>query len=211
MSKKEVQTEQVAIAKLDNFSTVNEMHGLAQTLIDGKMIPTSLNTPEKVISVIQLGRELGLGAVSSLNNIHNIQGRTTLSVHAISALLYKAGVAYKILKDFEQFDKPKIEADGSISTVKDIETIIRFYRKWNGETIENDIRFTWSEAQLAGLTTKDNWKKMPKIMMRSRCLTIGARFCGPDFMVGMYEASEWADVKNVPITLDEEGEIISID
>jgi hypothetical protein len=138
------------------------MRGLAQTLISGGMIPSGLNTPEKVISVIQLGRELGLGAVSSLNNIHNIHGRTTLSVHAISALLYKAGVAYKIMKDFEKYEKPKVQEDGSIGTQTDVETVIRFYRMWNGQVIENDIRYTWSEAQAAGLTTKDNWKKMPR-------------------------------------------------
>jgi hypothetical protein len=201
---------EVALAKLDNFNTVDEMRGLAQTLIDGKMIPTALNTPEKVISVIQLGRELGLGAVSSLNNIHNIQGRTTLSVHAISALLYKAGVAYKVVKDFETFEKPKVGEDGEITTTKDIETVIRFYRMWNGQVIENDIRYTWSEAAMAGLTVKDNWRKMPKIMLRSRCLTIGARFCGPDFMVGMYETAEWAEVKNTPIEVNEEGEVIVI-
>jgi len=46
-------------------------------------------------------------------------------------------------------------------------------------------------------------------MLRSRALSIGARFVAPHAMLGMYETSEWADVVNIDsIEIDEDGEII---
>lgn len=57
-----------------------------------------------------------------------------------------------------------------------------------------------------GLTEKDNWKKMPKIMLYTRCLAIGARRVAADAILGMYETSEWADVVGQNYTLVE-GEV----
>jgi len=44
--------------------------------------------------------------------------------------------------------------------------------------------------------------------MRSRCLTLGARFVAPQAVLGMYEVSEMAEIVNEDIILDTEGEII---
>ncbi len=46
-------------------------------------------------------------------------------------------------------------------------------------------------------------------MMRARALAIGGRFVAPDALLGMYETSEWAEIVNETIKLDEEGNPIS--
>lgn len=200
----EIVKSETQIAKLDSFSSIEDMLGLARTLIDSKLVPPTLNSPEKVITVIQQGRELGFGAVTSVNNIHNIQGKPTLSVHAINAKLTQKGIKIKTLKDFEP-----IRVDGK---VVDAETVIRFYipldRPIGGNYyLEEDVKFTWSMATAMELTTKSNWIKMKQIMLWNRCLSIGARRVAADAIMGLYETTELLDSLNKNYNLSEEGEV----
>lgn len=194
--------------KLSGFSTVGEALSFAQLLIDSKLIPSTLKTPDAVVAVILQGRELGFGPITSVNNINNIQGKPTLGVHAIAAKLAQAGLTYQLIKDYEP--ETKTDAEGK-ETIVDRVTTFRFFRMWNGRVIENDVSYRWSEATKAGYTTKDNWVKMPRIMMRTRALTVGARLVAPEAILGLYETSELADAKGVNYSVTEEGEVTVID
>jgi hypothetical protein len=148
------------IAKLDSFNNMAEMKSFASELIASGFLPQSLKKPEQVVSVILKGRELGMGPMFAVSNIHVIQGNPVLSVHAIAALLIKANVMYKIIKDYE----PMKNDAGEIVKIGDkpnYVTTVRFYRKWEGQIIEQDISFSWAEAVAQQLTGKDNWMKMP--------------------------------------------------
>ena len=73
--------------------------------------------------------------------------------------------------------------------------------------------FTWRDAELAGLTTKDNWKRMPKEMLYARCLAKGANRIGQDLLLGLYMTDELADAFNVAeqqMVRDEEGFVVEI-
>ena len=194
--------------KLSGFSTVGEALSFAQLLIDSKLIPSTLKTPDAVVAVILQGRELGFGPITSVNNINNIQGKPTLGVHAIAAKLAQAGLTYQLIKDYEP--ETKTDAEGK-ETIVDRVTTFRFFRMWKGRVIENDVSYRWSEATKAGYTTKDNWVKMPRIMMRTRALTVGARLVAPEAILGLYETSELADAKGVNYSVTEEGEVTVID
>jgi len=193
--------------KLASFATAQEAISFAEVLIASKLVPQSLKTPESVVAVILQGKELGFGPVTSLNNINNIQGKPTLSIHAIAAKISQAGIAYKLVQDFEEIVK---QIDGEDKIVDRI-TTFEFYKKWNGETITNRVSYRWSEATKAGYTTKDNWQKMPRIMLRTRALTIGARIVAPEAILGLYETSEMADVKGVNYETTEEGVVTILD
>jgi len=200
MDKNKLAVKEERVAKFNDFNDIGDMMGFAETLIKSKMLPPAYNTPEKVVAAVTQGKELGFDPMTSLSNLHVIQGKPTLSVHAIAALLARAGIVWKIVKDCES-----IEKDGK---VVDKITTIRFLKKWHGETIENDISFTWKEAQAQGLTVKDNWKRMPQIMLRNRALAIGARFVAPDALLGIYETTEMAEVMKVEHTVDAEGAVV---
>lgn len=199
------------LTKLSEFSSAEEMLKYAELLISSKLVPTSFKSPEQLVAVILQGKELGFGPVTAINNIHNIQGRATLSVHAIAALLKNAGISYKLIED-----GVFVRKDGTVDKTKvaDVEyadkrTTIRFYEKPKSMNIiiENDISFSLSEAKSQGLLEKDNWKRMQLIMLRARCLAIGARFVAPNALLGMYETTEWADVSGITLELDEDGNI----
>lgn len=203
-----VKVENSGIDKIDKFTTLSEMRSLAQVMIDSGMAPKSLKTPEAVISVILLGRDLGFGAATSINNINQIQGRSTLSIHAITAKLLQKGIKFKTIKDFEPVKGMK---DGKEVTV-DYATTIRFYSPLefaiDGEMyLTEDTTFSWSMASQMGLTGKENWVKMKKIMLWTRCMSLGARRVAGDFILGMYETSEWSDVVGQNYKMHEDGEV----
>lgn len=152
---------------------------------------------EDVLIAIRTGSELGFSEMVSLNNIHAINGKAGLGIHLLTALLLKNHVRYKVIKDFEKkVSTPNPTANAPV----DYETVVKFTR-WHknpdGTTDkeETDFSYTWSEAHKQGLLDKDNWKKMPKIMLRTRCITLGARLVAPDILLGMYEYSELAEIE----------------
>ncbi len=203
----------LSLTKFTKFDTVEDMKAYAQVLLDSKLIPDAFKTVEAVVAAVAQGRELGFEPVTSLNNIHVIQGRATLSVHAIAALIKKAGIIYKLLEDAVY-----VREDGGADKLKipdivyvDRRTTIRFYSRSKDMptlVVENDISFTFTEARDQALTDKPTWKKMLKIMLRNRTLAIGARFVSPDALLGMYESVEWADAVGEAVLLDKEGNII---
>jgi hypothetical protein len=201
---REPATNNQAIAKLDNFTNMGDVLGYAETLLQSKLLPTSIKTPEAVAAIILSGKELGLGAMAALNNIVVIQQRPTLGVHAIGALLRKAGADSQTLEDFV----PVMGLEGDTKDkVVDYRTTIRFFRRSNGRELQEDVSFTWKEATKMELTAKPTWTKMPKIMLWSRCFAIGARRIAPDALLGIYETAEAADFSGQNYRVDEEGKV----
>lgn len=198
----EVVPKEEALTKLGNFQSTQEMMEYAAVLIQSKLVPQAFNTPEKVVAAIQTGRELGFGPMASMNNLHVIQGRATLSVHALGALMKKKGIITKTIKDFEPI---KDEAGKTIDAI----TTIRFYQPSPVGYIEEDVSFKFSQAKAMGLTTKDPWIKQAPIMNWTRCFSIGCRRVAPDAILGLYETSEAADFQNsrTDYTITEEGQV----
>lgn len=226
------------ITKFDSFNSVDEMLGFADYMIKSKLVPSNLKDPEKLVAIIVQGRELGFGAATSINTIHNIQGRVTLSVHAILALLKRRNIAYRITEDMYAVrqdgsadpvkryrNKVRIDENGNEVPVmvknptigeevpvqeeayiyNDMRTTVEFYEMWNGQVITHKMSFTWMEAVQQGLTDKDNWKRMPRIMMRTRALALGARLVAPDALLGLYETTEAADFSNTKVNITNDG------
>jgi hypothetical protein len=209
--------------------SMDQMLTAAKVMIESGLCPKNINAPEQVVMIMKMGSEIGLNTMAALNNIHSIQGRPTLGVHAIAGQLKKYGVTYNVVSDF----LPMYDATGSVCDyitviefvdtvaltafkkelleIKDLPADIRqlyiaALDKTKG-TIFHSQAFKWSEAQSMELTGKDNWKKMPRQMCSTRCLTLGGRFFKPEALMGYLETSEAAEVFNVQHSIDEEGEV----
>jgi hypothetical protein len=192
-----------SVGKFDDFSSMEEMQSFATTLLKSKILPDAYKTPEAVIATVIQGKELGLKAMTALQNIHFISGKPTLGIHAISALLRSKGIDSKVLRDFE----PITNSEG---VTVDYITTVRFYRYSNVTkgVIEEDCSFTWTDANAASLTGKDVWKKFPKNMMYARAYSNGARRIAGDVLLGIYETSEMADSVGTSYQLDADGNVI---
>lgn len=179
---------------------IKEYRRIALDVLNSKLAPRGVDTVEKIVVILQTGRELGFTPMLSLANIHVIEGRPTLGIHMVAALLKRSGVDYQTLEDYVPVIKP---IDGQ-DRVVDYRTTIVFFRKGaTDRTIEEKVSFTYKEAVQAGLATKTNWKNYPKAMTWNRCLVLGARRVAPDAILGMYEMTEMADVHDVPYEVEE--------
>ena len=181
-----------------------------QNLIDSKHLPSHVKNTQTAFTIVQMGKELGFAPMQALHQIVPIQGKLSLSAKAIGAVLRKGGVKFRTLEDgiYVYGEKVSIEKlDGEKAT--GMRTTIEFTR----DGIIELCSFTWRDAELAGLTIKDNWKRMPKEMLYARCLAKGANRIGQDLLLGLYMTDELADAFNVAeqeMVRDEEGFVVEI-
>lgn len=208
LSAKEEPLSNKSLTKLGDFTDMEGMISYAKSLLVSNLIPKSLRTPEAVVAVILMGKEMGFEPMTSLTQLHNIQGRVTMSVHAMGAKIRQAGVAWSTIENFAPVFSLK---EGEKDKVVDYQTVIEFYRPFQGKLLTERVSFSWQEAKKMGLAEKENWTKMPKVMLWSRCFSIGARRVAPDALLGMYETAEWAEVAGVKHTVDNEGEVTLVD
>lgn len=145
---------------------------LAKRLVASRLMPKAVTSPEAALAIIITGRELGLTAMQSLRGIHIIEGKPVLSSDTMLALA---------LRD---------ERCESFRLVESTAKIATFETKRKGTTEPTRFSFTIEEAQTAGLTTKDNWKKYAPAMLRARCIAALARIVYPDIFLGVYADDE---------------------
>jgi hypothetical protein len=192
--------------------TNKDLTEFLQTLIDSKKLPTHIKSVEEAFTIAQMGKELGFATMQAFHYIIPIQGKLSLSAKATGALLRKGGVKFFTLEDGVYVfpdgttDVVSPKADG-IKPVDQRTTII-FVR----DNMEEKCNFTWKDADKQGLTTKDNWKRMPKEMLYARCLAKGANRIGADLLLGLYTAEEMADtfLKENQIRRNDDGTIAEV-
>tara|TARA_R110000868_G_scaffold182175_4_gene423248 strand:- start:555 stop:1328 length:774 start_codon:yes stop_codon:yes gene_type:complete len=79
-----------------NFDALEE---LAKVVIESGLSP--LSTTKAVMIAVLQGRELGLPPMASINNIYDINGKATQSIHLMNGLALKNNVIFKILTDYK--------------------------------------------------------------------------------------------------------------
>jgi hypothetical protein len=166
-------------------STISEKLEMAKLLAASGLVPASLNTPEKVFVALQWGHELGLTAMSSVNNVIPINGRPTLSADIMHALARSnpeyGGTEWK-QRTAEKAEVviTRISPDGAAE-------------KYTGY-------FDRAMAETAGLLGKDTYKKYPDRMYRARALSRACKEAFPDVFAGLYsqeEAEEFPPMRDV--------------
>jgi hypothetical protein len=178
-----------------NFKTREEY----AILLESGAIPSGFDTPEKLMTVVQMGKELGLPALVSINNINIIKGRTVISSTMLGAMLKARNIEWVWTKDHFT------EEDGKIVTEIEFE----YLSKVSKRPKLAKFSISWGQMQLAGYTDKQNWEKYPKEMMRARCMAYGVRAYFPEVLMGMYTDLEMVDAneQNYATKLTEEGDI----
>jgi len=113
-----------------------------------------------------------------------IQGKPTMSAEVMLAMIFKNCPGTKI-----QY----LEVTNEKCTIK--------ASRPGGEP--STFSFSMADAKAAGLDTKENWRKYPRAMLRSRCISELARSLFPDSLSGVsYTAEE------LGATVNEDGEVV---
>lgn len=121
-------------------------------------------TKAQAITKVMAGSELGLPPFASMTGIHIIQGKPVLGSNVIATLV----------KNDPRYDYRIKQAD-------DHACILTWFE--DGRQV-GEAGFTIKEAQDAGLTGKDNWKKYTSDMLFARAISRGARRFAPGIFGG---------------------------
>jgi hypothetical protein len=151
---------------------MGDVWALAERLAkaDGFVPRPLVGKPNQIAAVILTGLELGIGPMTALRGIHIVDGKPTMSAEMMLARARQAGVRTRWV---ETTDK-----------------VARLAVTVQGDTEPQVMAFTWDEANRAGVTNKDNWRKYPAAMLRARCLSAAMRaFCPEALGVGVYEST----------------------
>lgn len=136
---------------------------------------------------ILAGRELGYGPFASASGIHVIKGKPSLGANLMASAV----------KNHPKYDYRVRQLDDS-------GCVVEFFE--NGESLGKS-KFTTKDAQTAGLTGNDNWKKYARNMFFARAMSNGVRWYCPDVFAGnaVYVPEE------LGAETDEEGNVVDVD
>lgn len=158
--------------------SVDDLARISQMVCSARLFDCS--DPAQAGAKIMAGAELGLGPVSSMQNIIIVKGRPTLKASAWAGLIKRSG----------RYDYRYTEWTDRACTIEFTD---------NGEPVGVST-FTMEDARRAGLTG-ENWRKYPKAMLSARALTQGARAYCPDVsMGGIYTPDEIDDAVEVAVS-----------
>lgn len=159
-------------AEMDSWIAVcSDVIKVANVICDTPFVPDGLRgSGPAVAAAILAGRELSLGPMTSLANIHVIKGKPALSAVLMRALVQAQGHQW---------------ADGDVS---DTRAVVRGRRR--GEAEWTEVTFTADQAKRAGI----DLGKYPQDKLYARATSRLARRKFADVIAGMpYSAEELED------------------
>lgn len=135
-----------------------DMFSKANYLIENKMVPSGIKKPEEIVTIINMGQQLGMDPITALNSMHVIQGNIAIKSSVIPGLLARAGISVKLIKDYEpvMVSKPLYlkDKDGKILP-PDEDGNFKYYRNPDGSVAYKDeqVRFGNENEHLEYVTT----------------------------------------------------------
>ena len=152
---------------------------------------SDVKSKAQAIVKVMAGAELGLPPFASMTGIHIIQGKPVLGANVLATLVkndprydYQIKTASNEICELEWFEAGQFTSVGKHSI--------------------GSSSFTMKEAQAAGLTGKDNWKKYPSDMLFARAISRGARRFAP----GIFGGSPVYTPDEMGADVDEEGNVV---
>lgn len=159
-------TTDIALREV-NVDDSLKLQKVAEGLHKSGLYP-NLKSPAGAYAVVQYGYELGLGPMTSLQNINLIQGKPAANGQTMLSLAMSRGVTFKVEEETH-------------------ETCTILFKRGN---MEYRSTFTVEDAKRAGLAGKDNWKKWPSEMLYWRAVAKGVRRIAPEAVMGLYTPDE---------------------
>jgi hypothetical protein len=150
---------------------MEDIEKLAEAVARSRMF--GITTKEQALVLMSIAQAEGRHPAEAARDYNIIQGRPAKTSEAMMRDLIAAGGRVK----WHQLTDDAVEAT--------------FSHPAGGE-----IRILWdtARAQKAGLASKEMWKKYPRQMLRSRCVSEGVRTVCPMATSGMYVPEEVRDM-----------------
>ena len=123
-------------------------------------------SPDAALAICLKGRELNIPPMQALSHVNIIEGKACLSAELMHALVLKAC------------------PDCTITIVETSNERCEIHARRSKEDPFSKFAFTMKDAEQAQLLGKMNWRKYPRAMLRSRCMSEMCRSVFPDALVG---------------------------
>jgi hypothetical protein len=155
------------------IETIQDLNTLGKLLYGSGFFKDVAGASQAIVKVLA-GAEIGLGPIASMTSIYIVEGKPSFSSNLIASKI-----------------KSHSEYDYKVESLDDKHCKVGIYQMQpavsfrEGEAAGSfqkigDFEFTQKDAQAAGLTGKNNWKKYPKAMYFSRAISQAARVFCPD-------------------------------
>lgn len=159
---------------------------LGKLLFESGMFTNVSSAAQAAVKVLA-GKELGIGPIQSMTDLHVVDGKVAVSSALLGALILRSG----------RYTYTVTEHDAT-------KCMIEFSRDGQSLGVSS---FTRDDAQRAGLTSNPTWVQHPRNVLFARAMSHGARWYCPDVFSGVvYTAQELgADGDNThlaPLTID---------
>jgi len=174
------------------LSTIEAMFAFGKCVLASRLAPKDFDTLEKVVIALQIGAEVGLLPMQSLQSIAVINGRPSIWGDAVPGLVIASGLQASY-KEERMGDKPYPDPGYGwrITTL----------RVGSADPVVTE--FTVADAKRAGLLDKQGpWKQYPDRMLKNRARTFNARDNFPDVLKGLHTADELENIPAAPTVTD---------
>lgn len=165
--------QSAALVLTKEVAELNTLLKVSHELHKAGMFP-HLRNAGQVLAIILAGRERGYQAMTSLMNIHIVNGRPGFSGQMIAGELEKAGVVFHVVES--NTEHCIIEFSQPNSNRKSLT------HKWTSEDAERAGKLPGKPDSV--------WRTYPQEMLYWRCLTSGARRFAPHAIMGIYLTEE---------------------
>ncbi|MBF0850470.1 hypothetical protein HKD27_05960 [Gluconobacter sp. R75690] len=162
------------------INSFSELMRFAEIAAGSGMVPKDYTgKPAAILIAVQMGSELGLAPMQSMQNIAVINGRPSVWGDALLGLVKASPVCDDVVET--------LEGEG------DKMTAICVAKRKGKSPVE--ARFSVQDAKDAALWTKQGpWKQYPKRMLQMRARGFALRDAFPDVLRGLITAEEAADI-----------------
>lgn len=186
----EIAQRQMTSGSVLRPANLSEAIEFARLIAKSKMIPPAYHgKPEDILLAVQMGAELGLAPMQSLQNIACINGKPSVYGDAVLGLVRAFSGCEDVIETIEG------EGDNMVA-------ICRAKRRGAAECI---ARFSVADAKKAGLWNKQGpWQQYPRRMLAMRARGFALRDAFPDVLKGLITVEEAQDY---PPTRDEPKDI----
>ena len=156
---------------------------IATMLVESRLLPEQIKTPQQAAIIILKGLELGLMPLQATEEIFVVNGKPSLGTKLMVSLWRRAGHDYRI-----------VERNAERVT-------IRFMLK-GGQVYDHTLTMAevsqakWDQSydrDKKAWVPKPTWKQMPAIMLTYRCFSTGIRMLDPSVLQSLRTQDEAHD------------------
>jgi len=182
------------------FGAFERAEQFAERVVASGLAPKGMTTPQAVIAM-QLGHELGLPPLQSIQNIAVINGRPTIWGDMLLAIAQRSPeFDHTRFREVTECDPDNPKDADSYRAICEVARV--------GDPQTHVVIFSVFDAKRAKLWDKEIWQKYPKRMlqMRARSYALRDRFAGE--LKGLVAREEFIDIEptGLPAVIDQQPE-----